>query len=265
MTIRHELEITIRGEGVTPSTVPLRELIDLLDRFERAVTSVAIDRLRSPGFPYPRERVDVSVIDVAAGSCVSTLILNPLGAEAAASLVEAVAKNRIEGLPERARNHLRELWKQTFANAWDLVAFSGSAIGHADLRFDGPVARWRSYRGVTTVYGVCHRIGERGRSASLKLLDGTGLKVRLASPELGGRLGERAGESVGLTGEAVWDSGSGKILAFRADELTPYRDREPGQSRPRSVMEGLRALAEVAGDRWDDVDPEAFVRELRED
>ena len=273
MPPRIPLEIEVHGGAGAPPSVSLKDSTGLLDRFGCAVESVAARPQRQPsdcpsnGEPRPGEQASMMLAAVSTAPCVWTLLLNDPAARATATLIDAVSADAVGTLPTPAGKHLRRIWGQIFGNGWDAVAVRGgrdSGLGQARLLVDGPLSRWRTYRGGTTVYGECRRVGaDDERSASLKVIDGSTLDVRLANGELAGQLRERLGEIVGLDGEATWDLDGGRMIGFRADALGGYRERD-SNGRRRTHSENIRALADAAGGRWDDIDPEAYVRELRE-
>jgi hypothetical protein len=119
-----------------------------------------------------------------------------------------------------------------------------------------------TYSGTTTIYGECLSVFPK--CVTLRLHDGRTFGVSLATG-LADALSDRVGETIGLDGKARWDAETNVLTAFHATEVTPYRDRDPGMDRPRTNLEALAALAEAANGRWDNVDPDEFVRELRRD
>lgn len=119
------------------------------------------------------------------------------------------------------------------------------------------------FRGLTVIYGTCIRAGgDCHESAQIKLLDGKHITIRLKSEDLAKEMGKRLYQVVGLYGEATWDSRSQEMTEFRADHLTEYSDRNSDGSE-RTFVQSLEALARAAGNRCDNIDPDAFVQEQR--
>lgn len=255
----------VKGEGVEPGSIPLRELIGLMALLQGALTETAKAR------GLKDEALDYSLTAVNKGNSSDYQITASPEALANANYLTRAIANRdlLLALPQAARDKVRELWAWTYEHGYDAVAFSsnGSQITPAIIRADEePPGERLTYRGTTTVYGVCTRAGgDTHRSATLRLADGKTKTVRLKTKSLAQELGRRLYQTVGLVGEAIWDADSRRIVAFQAESLSPFRDRDPGADRPRSITRSLERLAEAAGGRWDEVDPDEFVRELRRD
>lgn len=118
------------------------------------------------------------------------------------------------------------------------------------------------YSGTTTLYAKVLAVGPA--TASVRLHGGNVLWITLAAG-VADALAGRVGQTVGFVGTATWNAETRAVVSFEADRLSPYRDRDPGMDRPRTNIEAFAALAEAAGSRWDDVDPDEFVRDLRAD
>ena len=122
-----------------------------------------------------------------------------------------------------------------------------------------------TYRGQTTVYGELLRIEPHTGVPTAHLRFHTGVERWVTlTPHVASGLAERVGETVGLIGTAVWDAATNEMVRFDADALSPYRDRDPGMDRPRTIEEAFQSLAEASNGCWDDIDPDEFVRQLRE-
>lgn len=65
------------------------------------------------------------------------------------------------------------------------------------------------------------------------------------------------GQQVIVSGVATYDLDTMTIIRFQAESITPYS--------PASPREMFQALATSSGDRWDGVDANEFVKELRDD
>lgn len=93
-------------------------------------------------------------------------------------------------------------------------------------------------------------------SVRVCLFSGECLEVGLASEHLAEEIGGLVGRSVGLEGMAMWD--------VRAERVTDYCCQSE-HGIEIGAVDAFRELTRVSGGRWDDVDPEEFVKELRRD
>jgi len=89
------------------------------------------------------------------------------------------------------------------------------------------------------------------------LLSGVRHTVNIKGKELAKEIAERLHKMIGVEGEATWDIDTWKLSAFTAESLVEYKEHDP--------VEAFEALSAAAGDFWNDVDPDAYVSELRSD
>lgn len=255
----NEFQLKIEGEDVTPYTVDIGDLADVLRALRGIVTAISRDIENEPD--------DIlSLVAIGDGSDKLVLCGSPSTLHATRILTKALATNTTHRLPKPCHAHLRNLWKSTFDNGWDACRFVGniSTIGQgAILRSVELFPDALQYRGSTIVYGDCVRVGGEGRkTAQLKLLDGTTLYIKLKTKQLAQEIGKRLYQTVGLSGEAFWAVETNALLEFRADFLTEYSDRNVDGTQ-RSIVQSLESLAKAAGNRWTDIDPDEFIEEQR--
>lgn len=81
------------------------------------------------------------------------------------------------------------------------------------------------------------------------------LEIELHNRELASALLARTGTVVALEGKGMRSLESGEIVAFRAETLGPYEDPP--------VRQAFEELSALFGDVWKDVDPDAWVAQLR--
>lgn len=258
----NEFLLKIEGTDVFPDTVDIGELADVLSYFRSAVVAIADGTSNASG------DVALSLVKIDEGSDKLTLCASPRSLRAVSVLTHALATNSVSELPKSSHKPIRELWKAIRSNGWDRCVFigNGSQIGSGEISSDVELFPDTStYRGITTIYGECIRAGGTQRkSAQIKLLDGRTMSIRVKSKDLAIELGHRLYQIVGLSGEATWSSVNSEMEEFRADELTPYNDRNMDGTK-RTFIQSLESLASSAGNRWDGVDPDAFVQEQRRD
>jgi hypothetical protein len=260
----NEFLLQIVGQDVSPQSVDLDDLTVVIRGFIGALTSIA--------GAANNDIILLALIDVSGrqlGRDILTLTGSEKSLDSARQLIRSLNAEKQDAIPSGARNNLREIWKTVFRNGWDACEFSGngSNIGSASIARDKELfPEVGTFRGDTVLYGECVRAGGEGRrTATLKLLNGERLTVRLRTKELAKELGHRLYQTVGLQGEAIWQTANNQIVEFRADALTEYTDRDEGATTPRTTTQAFRDLSEAAGNRWENVDPEEFVKEQRRD
>lgn len=119
----------------------------------------------------------------------------------------------------------------------------------------------KTYRGITELYGRVILLSAEGASVNTH----SGDRIEIA-PECKDFADLRVGRTYGFQGEAHWCLDSDRVVSFDAKRLGPYRDRDhPDDPRPRTNAEAMDNLAKASGDRWDNIDPDEWLRELRSD
>ena len=253
-------QLKIEGPDVTPESVDIVDLVKVLTALRSAVELIAKSDQGRGG------DVALSLTGIGEGSDLLTLSGSPIALRSTSRLTVAIANNRFDSLPPAVHQHLRTIWKTTFDNGWTRCQFlaNGSQITSTEISEDRELFPDKAlFRGRTTVYGECVRVGgDVRKSATLKLLSGGTKTIRLKSKELAKELGSRLYQTVGLNGEAFWSVENRQLEDFRADELTPFRDRDD-DAKERTIRQSFEALAAAAGNRWDNVDPDKFVAALR--
>ena len=261
----NEFQLQIVGQDVTPQSVVVDDLTEVVRALSGALDAIASDSKAN------EDDVLLALVGVegAPGRDKLTLFASRESLESARRLVRSLNAAKQESLPHKARSCLRKIWHVIYRNGWDACEFSsnGSDIGNARITRDNELfPEIGTFRGDTVIYGEVIRAGGEGRrTAKIRLLDGSWLTASLKTKELAQQLGERLYQTVGLKGEAIWQLEKKELQQFRADVLTEYTDRDDGASSPRSITQAFNDLSEAAGNRWDHVDPEEFVREQRRD
>ncbi len=118
-----------------------------------------------------------------------------------------------------------------------------------------PVAQAPRVTGATTIYGVVTNVGGLDASKNVRLRTRTGDLTVHMSESLARKVAQHIFDEVGLEGTAVWDSATMSLVAFDATRLLEYRRT--------SASEAFERLRDVAGEDFDEVDPDEYVRRLR--
>jgi hypothetical protein len=113
----------------------------------------------------------------------------------------------------------------------------------------------KTVSGGTTIYRVLVAV-EDNVAARVRQANGSTFKVAIPAT-IAPRLRARLGSVVGLKGVATWRIRDMKMLAFEAEELTPY---DP-DSMP--LTEAFACLASASQGRWEDVDAVEYVDRVR--
>ena len=246
-------QFKIQGDGVTPESVRLRDLVETLQLVEAAIAETA----RGMG-ESDIEALNLSLVGITNGSADCTVAASPAMIRAASVVTRSLERNEFTTLPMRAQTSLRKLWKKSDNKGWDFsFAPIDNDVTFAQILHDREILRPGQIAGRTTLYGKCMDVGGKKPTAKLNLLSGETLTVELSSEEMAKQLGARLYEVVGLEGEAKWGADDWKLERFIVDRITEYAETHAADAFSR--------LAQLAGNTWDDVDPVAYVQDLRAD
>ena len=253
-TDKTSFELEISGEGVLPDTTSAGDLAELLENIEKAITETA----KSQNIEIADEAI-VSLVGVREGSNRLTIAVATIVVPAASMLAQAVAAKDYERIPAAAHEAIHEVSNQATKKKWSVRFLGQLAIDMkaATISADSPVPSPPAppqISGTTSVYGRCIRVGGVKPKAEIRLEQGGVLYIEV-SEEMARELAMSLYEEVCLEGEATWCTDDWRVERFKATKVTAYRKTEP--------LTAFTQLAEAAGGRWDGVDVNEYVRELR--
>jgi hypothetical protein len=255
-----QLLIKLSGEGVSPERVRASDLADFLVQFEKAIVETALANAEIT--PERIEDLIVSLVAIESGSEALTFALTGEVFPGASLISRAIAEHDFSDLPVKAHQALHEISNQAARKDWTVVFVPDSTyeIREAVISEADPVPPPKiiTALGDTTIYGRLIRVGGVRPRAMILLPDDSYLYIDLSESmavELASK--ERLYRDVGIEGAAKWRVDTWEILEFKARRITAY------QPQKTNLVETFEALAEAAGDRWEGVDVEQFVAELR--
>ncbi len=245
-----QFAISIEGQGVDPTTIRLRELYEILHGIEAATNAVASQKGR---FGEP---IDFHLTAVHSGSATYLMTTTLEGYSAATACADAVARRDISELPDRAKEVFLGLRSKAKKTGWTFSMFHNGDIP-AVISSSTEFIADSIISGQSTVAARIERVGGTShRTATMILLDGRKITVPVATEALAKELGARLYMLVSLSGEAKWTTGDMSLIGFRITEIHDYQ----GDSK---ITETLQSLAEIAGDFWDEIDPDEYIGDLR--
>ena len=212
--------------------------------------------------PETIEEATVSLIAIESGSESLTFALTGEVFPGASQISRAVAEGDFSDIPIKAHQALHDISNQAAKKDWTVVFIADPSreIREAVISEADPVPPPKivTAQGDTTIYGRLIRVGGVRPRAMLFTRDEhyhyieltESMAVELASKE-------RLYQDVGIEGTAKWRVNTWEILEFKAKRITAY------QPHKTNLVKTFEALAEAAGNRWEGVDVEQFVAELR--
>lgn len=255
-----EFTLTISGRvprstrDVGPGTLAVSYLAQVLTPLEEALQATA----RATG-EAGDEPALVLLGHEAGSSC--PRLLTPYDA-AAAVLTGAMAADDWSAVPIEARRRLSDPWNALVQrHGWTIAIDSEAAAGIHPVRVSPehllPAAEEPIViRERTSVYGTLNELKGRDRTKHGELRTRQGYDIRLVcGQEVADCLKPLLWQPVKLIGVATTELGTGRIRSMEVLEAVPL---DPSL---RAAVEHLR---EVIGGAFDDIDPEAWVRRLRD-
>ncbi len=244
-----KITITIDGPGVTPATVSLTDLVDVLATFQAAIN------VTSDG------KTSISLTEIRGGSDMIVLDVNQNAAQAAAVVIDAVESGDDSKLKPGARNHVRKIWKKVKNRNWNFISLaipdSTSVPANATrITKDRDPFSIPKSSGRTSVMAYVTRVGgEPQATVKFNLSDKKGFTADVKSTAIAERI--PLYKYVQLQGNAEWDTRDWSLLELVVDEIGPY---EHSAADPCGSLD---RLADLSGNTWDDIDPTEFFNDLR--
>jgi hypothetical protein len=238
------------GTHVSPSTVRLRDLYDVLHAFESAISITSHQQLGGP-------QVDLHLVNIREGSTECWLSVNTAGYKAAALCAEAIAARNLSHLPAKARDNLLAIQTKARIKDWTLSIFDGNGMAPAEIGPDTEFVTDAIVTGRSSLTGWVNRVGGTERpTAQIILADFRRFTAEIAGTDLAAELGRLLYSSVTFDGEAQWATPDWRLVDFKIIGIA-------GVNQDLELLATLQRLAEIAGDSWDDVDPDEYVANLR--
>ena len=256
-----EFHIRISGKDVSPETMSISALGELLITLEQAVLAASPDREPSP-IDFARD-AKIGLTGVKPGSSYLTFhptldLIEPIG-----DISKAMVTGDVSSLPSLAISRLEDMRLTAIGNEWDLQIDGDVRLGIVSGRFrtevpfripDSP-----TMVGKTTLSGRILLIGGKRPRLTLELRNGQLVKVKLTHDQVLA-LRSRVYQTVALEGEAIWlVNENWRIKSFTVEKITPSRPDK------HSLSNAFRDLAEASQERWKGIDAQKFVDDLRED
>jgi hypothetical protein len=231
----HSFSIRFDGGGLSPKSVRLGELAEVLRSVEEALAAI---------MGLPPEEVVVGLIGVKNASAGYLCSLPSLEASRAFDTwSQAIDTEDFSAVPEatiepskkilsfvRRKNCIAELRR---ANATRPVA---------EMTPDTIIvpSKLKPLVGQTTLYGYCQRVGGVAPRLWMRLADGTAFSADVVSEPLARTIGRHLYEWIGVSGRAKWHVATKRMLEFKVDDLLPYVG-------PDGAKKGMMDLAKLIG------------------
>ncbi|MGH2486616.1 MAG: hypothetical protein ACRDHE_11445 [Ktedonobacterales bacterium] len=257
---RDTFNIAIGGEGVEPETLPFLELADYVKQLQTALVETALARSI-----VIDETPSISLAAIDKGASARAILSVPRAFIVAMVVIStSLSSGTLDDLPPKARDALAEASKSLAKRKHTLsfIEDTGAGIVAATISPEHPVLPRiiRYVQEFTTLHGTLMRIGGDEKATARIATERQGRAVTVTatlSKANAHDLGARLYEEVGVEGWAKIDPATRQIDELRIERILKYRKV--------NAVEAFDALGEAAAGRWDGVDSEMYIRELRGD
>jgi hypothetical protein len=240
--------VVIEGQGVTPSTVRLSDLLTVLGSFQTALMATAGGK---------QEKHHLCLVDVSKGSLALVLEGDIAITNAASRLAAAIESRSGKSLPQPAVASIRELHKRAKSRDWSITMMNGNF--RSTMRPEVPVFADPLVSGATTIFGTVMTVGGVKPTAKIVLADSRHITAEVASKEVAQKLAPSLYQKVELHGDAWWYSSSMELSRFKINSIGDFSYKSGDPTR------AFGDLRSEFGSVWDNVDPDDFVRQQREE
>lgn len=265
---RHIFEIRLQGDTLSPDTVRAHELGALMAAVEQMVA--AIVARDNPSLALEDAQVVIGLAGLELGSY-TLRFQTPYEKETVLAyhqIAQAIQTTLYDDLPQKTIDALKEARQisrrlRTDIEFWEkpphTTEYQSIAVIAANTAIEVTA---KEIEGFATVYGTVVRVGGvNPPRVTLQLLDETTFSCNLSEKESGikiaQQLGSRLYRRVGVRGMARWRVPTMDLVFFRIEELLDYEGQKP-------LQENLRAMRDVIGDWYDDLDIQGLISELRD-
>jgi len=261
MKIEPTFQLRMHGQGkdgqeVRPGSVDVKDLIELLSNWEKAIIETADSN--NVSLPSRENATILSLVEITDSSYGLGMKVLEKAVIVVGIISEALATGRFEGLPPKAVDALAAVSRQAEKNKWavQIVPGTSSVIRAAEISADNPVPAYAEpfVHGTTTLIGQLLRVG--GADPKAEIRDEFGelhfIKVDAETAKL---LALRLYQDISVEGNAIWSTDTWKIDSFKATEVNDYHAIDPV-----SAFEELTRRVQGA---WDGVDVEAYFKAER--
>ncbi len=245
----------MKGEGVRPESVSVKDLAEFMELWEGAIKSTA--KANGVMLPMTEGEPVISLVSVDVGSNKLTMYAARTFLPVVWMISSAIASNDILTLPREAREKLHKVCLLAQKREWEIELSKDGELFPTSLitKMNAiPKPGEEVVHGFTTLIGKCERIGGALPRAEIRGADGVLVYIDI-SKEMAELLAPRIYKEVSIDGEASWDAETWKIVKFRALKLNNYE--------PTDAAEAFEALTEAVRGDWDSVNVPEYMAEIR--
>lgn len=246
------IEFTISGDNITPESISIRELTELLTNLENSIT--AISQIQSKN----KLTDTFTLISIKSGSASYELKYPEQYNDSTRIVLNAISNNKINELLPKCIEGIKKIYEFTKRKICKInIKIKDTEPLEATIDSSMEINEPSSYilQGDTTIYGIVERVGgATGPKVSIRLSNNKTITCSI-DENIAKELGKRLYMWVGILGKATWNINDYTIESFDIKGITEYNGG--------SIIEGFKELSEIAGKYWDGVEAIQTVKKIR--
>lgn len=260
MSEEYRFEVNVSGDGITPESLTIKDIVNVLVSVEKIVDAV-VSHNRPDLVIEKQNMLRLSSLTEGSLNFAYSTPYKETG-PALKKVGDVAEEGDSTHLPTDARIPVLELLKFS-KDHHSNIEFREVSKARPRLALLTPETVISAppesalIAGKTTLYGELRRIGGDQPKAHIRLFtDGNIHGCDVSTPELAREIAQHLYKTIGVRGSAKWEVETMKLHSFCIEELTPYRQT--------TLTEAFDSLSEVAAKHYADLeDVDAFVADLR--
>lgn len=253
--INEIIELTFRGEGITPDNLKASEVADLISSYEDALLNLIVRDNPEVNL----DEVFISLINIEENSVHLKFKPKVIGTVIAAAITLNTALNsfQYETLPYKTVESLNRIWAFTKRRNCTGEISGGENFPTARISSETEIAITDEFffQGDTTVYGKVERVGGSKPRVRLRL-DDDQIVYSEINESIAKRLAKNLYDVVCVKGFAKWRKENLKIEQLIVDQVIDFTET--------SIADAIKSLQTVIGESWDSIDnPENYINTIR--
>lgn len=244
-------KFTIEGRNVTPQSVRVEDLIEVIRKLKSAIYAASVDSGED------RSTLKLSLVGVDGGSDILSFVGSPSTKYGMNRITASIIRGDISDLPERSQRDIKDLWQKAKNRDWKFVLVNGTtATIDPEREFQKPLYR----QGKSSLLAKIERAGGTASpSVIVYLPNGKRKRLKIRSTDIAQQIGGLLYKTVELIGDAKWSALSGELVSFFVTDVGTYVRQN---SNPLAAIENIKQINPEA---WAGIDPDEYLNQVRGD
>ena len=244
-------KFSIEGKNVTPQSVRVEDLIEVIQKLKSAIYSASIDSGED------RATLKLSLVGVAEGSDILSFIGSPSTKDGMNRITASIVRGDISDLPQRSQRDIKYLWQKAKNREWKFVIVNGTtATIDPEKQFQKPLYR----QGKSSLLAKIERAGGTASpSVIVYLPNGARKRLKIRNTEVAQAIGGMLYKTIELIGDAKWSAMTGELVSFYVTDVGNY------VLQNANPLAAINNIKQINPEAWAGVDPDEYLNQVRGD